>query len=191
MNMLVHSRQITEGVSRIDRILNQPEMETISGGKMPETNDISFEHVSFSYNGDDINAVDDVSFTLKRGSITGLVGPSGGGKSTVAQLLLRFYAPQAGSIKIGGMDIRQISAERMTSLVSYVFQDSFLFHDTIENIRMGNTFAIHEQVILAAKNANIHEVILALPQGYHTIVGEEDVYLSGGEQQRIPMQPCW
>lgn len=117
---------------------------------------------------------------VKEGTINGLVGPSGGGKSTLAQLLLRFYEPQQGSVKIGGVDIRDISPEKLMDIISYVFQDSFLFRGTIENnIRMGNEKADFKEVEKAAKNANIHDVIMSLPQSYSTVVGEKDVYLSG------------
>lgn len=185
MNMVINSQRISEGVSRIDNILNQPEYSS-DGAQNPFTYEVSFEKVSFSYNADEHPAVKDVSFTLKENSINGLVGPSGGGKSTLAQLLLRFYEPRQGSIKIGGIDIRNISPKRLTELVSYVFQDSFLFHDTIENnIRMGNKEAGRDAVEKAAKDANIHDVIMALPKGYDTIVGEDSTYLSGGEKQRI------
>ena len=185
MSMVLHSKRISEGVARIDRILNQPELET-AGDASPSAYDITFEHVSFSYGNDHMQAVKDLSLKLAEGSINGLVGPSGGGKSTVAQLLLRFYEPQQGSIKIGGVDIRRIPPQKLTNLVSYVFQDSFLFRDTVENnIRMGNSEASREAVVQAAKSANIHDVILALPHGYDTVIGEEDAYLSGGEKQRI------
>lgn len=186
MNMVLHSKRISEGVARIDRILKQPELET-AGDAFPLTYDIVFENVSFSYDGsNDTQAVKNLSLALAQGSINGLVGPSGGGKSTVAQLLLRFYEPQQGSIKIGGVDIRNIPPGKLTTLVSYVFQDSFLFRDTVENnIRMGNREASREAVVQAAMDANIHDVIMALPKGYDTVIGEEEAYLSGGEKQRI------
>ncbi|SHH87321.1 ATP-binding cassette, subfamily B [Sporobacter termitidis DSM 10068] len=185
MSMVLHSKRISEGVARIDRILRQPELET-TGDAAPSAYDVVFENVSFSYGADDTQAVKNLSLKLDQGSINGLVGPSGGGKSTVAQLLLRFYEPQEGRIKIGGVDIRDIPPEKLTTLVSYVFQDSFLFHDTVENnIRMGNKEAPREAVVQAAMGANIHDVIVALPKGYDTVIGEADAYLSGGERQRI------
>ncbi len=185
MQMVVHSRRITEGVNRVDRILRQQELSEEGMGN-PQSYDITFSGVLFSYKENGPQAVKNVSFHLPQGTITGIVGPSGGGKSTLAQLLLRFYEPQEGSIKIGGVDIRGIPPQRLMNLVSYVFQDSFLFHDTVENnIRMGNREASHEAVQQAAKNAGIHDVIIALPKGYNTIIGEKDAYLSGGEKQRI------
>ena len=184
MQMVILSGRIVEGVSRIDNILRQPEPDQNGAGD-PATFDVEFSDVEFAYT-EGIPAVDHVSFHLPQGTVTGLVGPSGGGKSTLAQLLLRFYEPQRGTIRIGGVDIREIPPARLMELVAYVFQDSVLFTDTIENnIRMGNTKATMEEVEQAARNAGIHEVIQALPQGYQTVVGRDDAYLSGGEKQRL------
>lgn len=184
MQMVILSGRIVEGVSRIDNILRQPEPDQNGAGD-PATFDVEFSDVEFAYT-EGIPAVDHVSFHLPQGTVTGLVGPSGGGKSTLAQLLLRFYAPQGGTIRIGGVDIREIPPARLMELVAYVFQDSVLFTDTIENnIRMGNTKVTMEEVEQAARNAGIHEVIQALPQGYQTVVGRDDAYLSGGEKQRL------
>ena len=184
MQMVILSGRIVEGVSRIDNILRQQEADQEGAGD-PTTFDVEFSDVEFAYT-EGIPAVDHVSFHLSQGTVTGLVGPSGGGKSTLAQLLLRFYEPQGGTIRIGGVDIREIPPARLMELVAYVFQDSVLFTDTIENnIRMGNTKATMEEVEQAARNAGIHEVIQALPQGYQTVVGRDDAYLSGGEKQRL------
>ncbi len=185
MQMVVHSRRITEGVSRIDRILNQQEI--IEGGKeYPKSYDISFENVTFSYEANEINAVNNLNFHIPQGTVSGIVGPSGGGKSTLAQLLLRFYEPQKGIIKIGGVDIREIPPHHLMDIMSFVFQDSFIFHDTVENnIRMGNKTALRKDVETAARNAGIHDVIITLPNGYDTVIGEQDAYLSGGEKQRL------
>ena len=184
MQMVILSGRIVEGVSRIDNMLRQPEPDQDGAGD-PTTFDVEFSDVEFAYT-EGIPAVDHVSFHLSQGTVTGLVGPSGGGKSTLAQLLLRFYGPQGGTIRIGGVDIREIPPARLMELVAYVFQDSVLFTDTIENnIRMGNPKATLEEVEQAARNAGIHEVIQALPQGYQTVVGRDDAYLSGGEKQRL------
>ena len=184
MQMVILSGRIVEGVNRIDNILRQPEPYQNGAGD-PATFDVEFSDVEFAYT-EGIPAVDHVSFHLPQGTVTGLVGPSGGGKSTLAQLLLRFYEPQGGTIRIGGVDIREIPPARLMELVAYVFQDSVLFTDTIENnIRMGNTEATTEEVEQAARNAGIHEVIQALPQGYQTVVSRDDAYLSGGEKQRL------
>ena len=184
MTMVISTSSITEGINRMDHILYQEEISEEGNGN-PTSYDVTFEQVTFSYT-EGNNAVENVSFHLPQGSITGLVGPSGGGKSTVAQLLLRFYEVQSGSIKIGGIDIREIPPSRLTNMVSYVFQDSFLFHDTVENnIRMGDMKSSKEAVMQAAKNAGIHDVIMALPKGYDTVIGEKNAYLSSGEKQRI------
>lgn len=184
MVKVLDTKHISEGMRRVDEILQLEEMSYGDTGA-PTHYDVQFENVTFAY-GDGAAAVDDVSFTLSAGNVTGLVGPSGGGKSTLAQLLLRFYAPQQGTIRIGGVDIASIPPERLTRLVSYVFQESVLFHDTVENnIRMGDTSASHEDVVQAAKNAEIHEVIQRLPQGYDTVIGESAAFLSGGERQRL------
>lgn len=184
MQMVILSSRILEGVRRMDNILRQPEPDQKGSGN-PTAFDVEFSNVEFAYT-KGIPAVDHVSFRLPQGTVTGLVGPSGGGKSTLAQLLLRFYEPQAGSIRIGGVNIRDIPPDRLADLVAYVFQDSVLFTDTIENnIRMGNTVATMAEVEQAAKNAGIHEVIQALPKGYQTVVGRDNAYLSGGEKQRL------
>lgn len=186
MNVTLDTNRISAAMARIDAILNQPELSLTGSGKTPDQFDISFEHVHFSYEDGKTSAVNDVSFSLRQGTINALVGPSGSGKSTIAQLLLHFYEPQNGSIKIGGIDLREIPWEHLTQSVSYVFQDSFLFSDTVENnIRMGNTASTHEQVVQAARDANIHDVISALPHGYATVLGKDHAYLSGGEQQRL------
>jgi len=185
MQMVVHSKRITEGVTRIDRILNHPELSEM-GNRNPENYSITFNNVDFSYSENGIQALKNISFHLPMGTITGIVGPSGGGKSTLAQLLLRFYEPQTGNINIGDVNIKDIAQFQLMNLVSYVFQDSFLFHDTVDNnIRMGNHEASQEMVMAAAKNAGIHDVIMTLPKGYNTTIGEQDAYLSGGERQRI------
>ena len=146
-----------------------------------------FESVSFSYAGDkEVQALQNVSFRAKQGEVTAVVGPSGGGKSTIANLIPRFYDVDEGSISIGGVDIRNIRVEELMNLVSFVFQDVFLFKQSIkENIRMGRPDASDEEVIAAAKAAQCHEFIMALPKGYDTVYGRDGSYLSGGEQQRV------
>ena len=184
MNMAVGTNRIKEAVARIDNILYQEELAS-DEDKLPSAYDVEFENVTFSYTGK-TNAVEKVSFTALPGSINAIVGHSGGGKSTLMELLLRFYDVNEGAIKIGGVNIKDIKQENLMNLISYVFQDSFLFNDTIENnIRMGNQKAEKEAVVMAAKAAGIHEVIEKLPNTYDSVVGENNVYLSGGEKQRI------
>ena len=147
--------------------------------------DIGFEHVSFAYeNGNPI--LKDVSFSIPQGSMTAIVGPSGGGKTTITRLIARFWDVQEGSITIGGHDVKEFTCDSLLKNMSMVFQNVYLFHDTIENnIKFGCPDATHEQVVEAAKKACCHDFISALPQGYDTVIGEGGSTLSGGEKQRI------
>ncbi|HTR83253.1 MAG TPA: ABC transporter ATP-binding protein [Reyranella sp.] len=147
---------------------------------------IAFEDVRFSYPGTRRTVHSALSFRAEAGERLGLVGPSGGGKSSIVRLLLRFYDPDAGRITLGGHDLRTLSFAQIRSLISVVNQDTFLFHGTIdENLRLGRPDATHEQVEDAARAANIHEFIQGLPQGYQTIIGEKGIKLSGGQRQRL------
>ena len=179
--------QIDGNVARMDEILNLPEIPETSHPQKPKGEDVAFDHVSFTYTGNnEEKALEDVTFTAKQGQITGIVGPSGGGKSTIANLISRFWDVSEGKITIGGVDIRNMAQEELMHQVSFVFQDVFLFKQSIlDNIRMGNENATEEQVIAAAKAAQCHDFISKLPDGYHTVVGTKGVHLSGGERQRI------
>lgn len=147
--------------------------------------DIVFDHVGFAYTTGE-TVLKDVSFTAKQGEVTALVGPSGGGKTTVSRLAARFWDINRGKITVGGMDVSRIDPETLLSLYSIVFQDVTLFDNTIlENIRIGNKDATDEQVIAAAKLANVDEFAEKLPDGWHTNIGENGCELSGGERQRI------
>ena len=166
-NMAMQLQLIEQGVQQIDKILE--------ARVLPET------HTPQHY------VLNDINFIAKEGSITALVGPSGAGKSTVGQLLSRFWDIQEGSISIGGVDIRQLSTEKLMQMVSFVFQDSFMFAQTMyENIRMGMN-KTKEEVIAAAQAAQIHDFIMSLPKGYDTLFGQQGVHLSGGEQQRFQL----
>ncbi len=177
-------KQIADGIERMDRVFAiQPLPETQSP-KTASGFDIAFEHVSFSYG--EAETLSDISFTAKQNEVTALVGPSGSGKSTIAHLIPRFYDVNAGSIKIGGVDIREMSNDYLMSIVSFVFQEVFLFQQSIlDNIRIGNRNASRNQVIAAAKAAQCHEFIEKLPSGYDTVIGTNNIHLSGGEKQRI------
>lgn len=147
--------------------------------------DIEFDNVNFSYN-DDVKVLAGVSFTAKQGEITALVGPSGGGKTTVSRLAARFWDVSSGTITVGGMDVSKIEPETLLSLYSIVFQDVTLFNTSIlENIRLGKKGATDEEVLYAAKLANCDEFANKLPNGYDTEIGENGCNLSGGERQRI------
>lgn len=171
-------------INRMNEILDQP----IQTGSKHVTNkgyDIVFDHVGFAYNTGE-TVLKDVSFTAKQGEVTALVGPSGGGKTTVSRLAARFWDISKGKITVGGMDISKIEPETLLSLYSIVFQDVMLFNNTImENIRIGRKDATDEEVIAAAKLANCDEFAAKLPDGYHSMIGENGCELSGGERQRI------
>ena len=185
-----NTRDIDEGVNRIDRILEKKPVPEPEYPQVPAAYDVEFRHVSFSYEnteqGTRTEALRDVSFIAPQGKITALVGPSGSGKSTVANLIPRFWDVEQGKICIGGVDIRQIPTAKLMDMVSFVFQDTFLFYDTLyENIAVGSPDATKEKVIAAAKAAQCHDFIERLPQGYETRIGDKGVFLSGGEAQRI------
>ena len=179
--------QIDGNVARMDEILNIPEMPEPAHPQQPAGEDVAFRGVSFSYTSDTgEKALEDVSFTARQGQVTAIVGPSGSGKSTIANLISRFWDVSSGSITIGGVDIRDMAQADLMRHVSFVFQDTFLFKQSIlDNIRMGNPSASEEQVIAAARAAQCHDFISRLPDGYHTVVGAKGVHLSGGERQRI------
>lgn len=178
--------QINTGLVGIDDILEAEEIPETGSPRPPADASIEFDHVTFSYGKGE--ALADVSFRAEPGSVTALVGPSGGGKTTIANLIGRFWDVDSGAIRIGGVDLRDIPIEKLNDTVSTVFQDVFLFFDTIEeNIRMGNERASLDDVAAAAKAARIHEFIVSLPGGYATRIGEGGIHLSGGEQQRIAL----
>lgn len=171
-------------INRMNEILDHP----IQTGSSTLTNkgcDIVFDHVGFAYNSGE-TVLKDVSFMAKQGEVTALVGPSGGGKTTVSRLAARFWDIQKGKITVGGMDISKIDPETLMSLYSIVFQDVTLFNNTImENIRIGRKDATDEEVIAAARLANCEEFASKLPDGYNSMIGENGCELSGGERQRI------
>lgn len=175
---------VRTNVKRMDEILFHP-VQTGSGLLSNKGYDIKFNNVGFAYNTGE-TVLKDVSFTAKQGEITALVGPSGGGKTTVSRLASRFWDINQGCITVGGMDISTIEPETLLSLYSIVFQDVTLFNNTImENIRIGRKDATDEEVLAAAKLANVDEFALKLPNGYNTDIGENGCQLSGGERQRI------
>lgn len=146
--------------------------------------DIAFRHVNFGY--DTRQVLKDVSFTIPENTSTAIVGPSGSGKTTICSLLARFYDPQSGSITVGGHDLKEFTCDSLLSNISMVFQNVYLFHDTIRaNLLFGKPDATEEEMIAAAKKARCHDFIMALPNGYDTVVGEGGGTLSGGEKQRI------
>lgn len=178
-------RTMDAALDRVERIKQAKKIDE-NGRDIPlDSFDIAFEHVSFAYeNGNPI--LKDVSFSIPQGSMTAIVGPSGGGKTTITRLIARFWDVQEGSITVGGHDVKEFTCDSLLKNMSMVFQNVYLFHDTIENnIKFGCPDATHEQVVEAAKKACCHDFISALPQGYDTVIGEGGSTLSGGEKQRI------
>ncbi len=177
-------------MDRIEEIFAQKELS--DDGRSSVTNDdleIAFEHVHFGYGKKEV--LHDISFTIKKNQMFALVGASGSGKSTLANLLARFWDIQSGSIKINGVDIRDIPLSQLMNSISMVFQRVYLFQDTIyNNIAMGRPEATKEEVIEAAKKARCYDFIMALPNGFETVVGEGGASLSGGEKQRIAIARC-
>lgn len=178
-------RIIEASISRVESITEEPLIDE-NGKDIPlNAFDISFQNVSFSYEGDE-SAIDNVSFTIPEKKMTAIVGPSGCGKTTIIRLIARFWDIQKGKIEIGGVDIKEMLCDSLLKNISMVFQNVYLFEDTIlNNIRIGRPGATREEVEEAAKKACCHEFIAALPEGYDTKVGEGGNTLSGGEKQRI------
>ena len=175
---------LTVPVERMNEITNCP-AQTGMTNFHPNGYDICFENVGFSYD-QEKTVLRDVTFTAKQGQVTALVGPSGGGKTTVSRLAARFWDVTKGRIKVGGQDISGIDPETLLGVYSIVFQDVTLFNNSIlENIRVGKKDATDEEVLAAARLANCDEFALKLPQGYNTVIGENGSELSGGERQRI------
>ena len=169
---------------RLDEILSH-EIQTGTDQLSHKGYDITFSNVRFSYDRKE-SVLKDVTFTAKQGEVTALIGPSGGGKTTVSRLAARFWDIEKGKITVGGMDISKINPETLMSLYSIVFQDVTLFNNTImENIRIGRQDATDEEVIVAAKLAHCDEFAQKLPDGWQTMIGENGSELSGGERQRI------
>src|SRR5699024_9758349 len=151
---------------------------------VPPNHDIALEHVSFSYGKKQI--LQDVSIKMPDKTTTAIIGPSGSGKTTLCNLIARFWDVNSGAIKIGGVNIKEYTLESLMNQISMVFQNVYLFADTVENnIKFGRPNATHEEVVAAAKKACCHEFIESLPNGYDTMIGEGGSSLSGGEKQRI------
>jgi ATP-binding cassette subfamily B protein len=183
-------------LDRIESVFDEAEIANEGKERLPQLTtftmdepEISFQKVSFAYG--DKDALHDISFDLDRGQMLALVGPSGGGKTTIANLLARFWDVKQGSIKIRGTDIRNVPVANLMDNISMVFQRVYLFQDTIfNNIAMGKTNATREEVIEVAKKARCYDFIMQLPEGFDTVIGEGGASLSGGEQQRISIARC-
>ena len=175
---------IDDAMDQLDKLRENHFIDSDGKDIQLERFDIAFDHVNFGY--DDRQVLHDVSFTIPEKTSTAIVGPSGSGKTTLCSLLARFYDPDSGSISVGGHDIRELTCDSLLANISMVFQNVYLFHDTIRaNICFGKPDATEAEMIDAAKKARCHDFIMALPQGYDTVIGEGGGTLSGGEKQRI------
>lgn len=172
----------------IDKILNEQPLSKTTHPKVPDDCTISLEHVSFAYEADAERALNDVSLTIQQGTVTALVGESGGGKSTIASLIARFWDVQGGTIRIGGVDVRDIDYNEWMKQVSIVFQDTNLFKmSIIENVAFYTPDASREDVLHALHLARCDDILEKLPNGADTVIGTKGIYLSGGEMQRITL----
>jgi ATP-binding cassette subfamily B protein len=182
---IISMARINQCVEKLSALKEEKELAVSEPPKTSDRNDIAFRNVHFAYDGKE-EVIRDISFSIPERSLTALVGSSGSGKTTIARLLARFWDIQSGEICIGGVPITSMTQEHLLSKISMVFQDVYLFRDTIEeNIRIGKPDATHEEIIAAAKAAACHDFIMSLPDGYATMIGEGGSTLSGGEKQRI------
>jgi ATP-binding cassette subfamily B protein len=181
------TKQISDGIARMDSVMGTPALPETKTPKQTNEYSVTFDNVTFSYDEEgETVALNGINFTAKQGEITALVGPSGGGKSTIAHLIPRFYDVAGGAIRIGGVDVRDMNSDYLMSVIGFVFQDVFLFKQSIiDNLLVGNPKATREEAILAAKAAHCHYFIEKLPKGYDTVIGTAGIRLSGGERQRI------
>ena len=178
-------RMMDASLDRVDAIKSERDLDEGGQDITPERFDVEFEHVNFSY-GSGGQILQDMSFTVPERSMTAIVGPSGSGKTTITRLVARFWDVQGGSVKIGGRDVREFTSDCLLRNISIVFQNVYLFNDTVENnIKFGVPNASREEVVAAAKRARCHDFIERLPDGYDTVIGEGGSTLSGGENQRI------
>lgn len=176
---------VNDALQRIDSVLNLKPLKEAKRPKHPQDASVELNDIRFSYDGK-TEVLKGISLTIPQGQTVAFVGPSGGGKTTLANLISRFFDPQSGSIKIGGVDVKEISKEELMNTVSFVFQNSRLIKASIlENVRMGRPDATREEILAALHNAQCDDILEKLPQGADTVIGTKGVYLSGGEQQRI------
>lgn len=176
---------VSDAIARIDSVLDSPSLSKSQSPKHPKDYSVELKNVTFSYDGTK-NALSDISLKINAGQMVAFVGPSGGGKSTLANIIARFFDTQGGSVLIGGVNVKDIDKEELMNTVSFVFQNSHLVKTTIlDNVRLGNPDATKEEVMAALKEAQCMDIIEKLPDGINTVIGAKGVYLSGGEMQRI------
>ncbi len=177
---------VEDALNRMNEILDTKELTDVNEGEQPKDASVKLENVTFSYEESKGNAVDGVSLDIRAGEHIAFVGPSGGGKTTLASLIARFWDVKSGSITIGGVDVRKMKTSVLMDEVSYVFQDSKLLKTSIlENVRMGRPDATDEEVLEALKNAQCSDIIEKFQQGVNTVIGAKGTYVSGGEMQRL------
>ena len=185
MYMSENKMVVADALSRIDSVLDAEPVPAFGQPQHPQNSSVTLRDVHFSYDGK-AEVIKGVSMDIKPGQTVALVGPSGGGKSTLASLICRFFDVQGGSVSIGGADVRAIPKEELMDTVAFVFQNSKLLKGTIlDNVRLGRPDATEEEVLAALKTAQCMDIIEKFPEGIHTVIGSKGVYLSGGEQQRI------
>lgn len=176
---------VQDAINRIDSVLQSPGLSQPTVPQHPKDNSVALSHVTFSYDGTK-NALEDVSLSIGAGQTAAFVGPSGGGKTTLAALIARFFDPQSGSISIGGVNVKNIEKNELMDTISFVFQNSHLIKGSIlDNVRMGKPDASEEEVMAALKAAQCMDIVEKFPDGVHTIIGSQGIYLSGGETQRL------
>ena len=186
MFMSENNMIVSDALQRIDGILAIKPLPEPSAPQTPKDNSVTFENVTFAYEGADRNAIDGITLHVKAGETVALVGPSGGGKTTAAGLVARFWDTASGAVKVGGVNVKDIDRQTLNDTVAYVFQDSKLLKTSIfENVRMGRPSATREEVLAALHNAQCDDILNKFPHGVDTVIGSKGVYLSGGEQQRI------
>ncbi len=178
--------QVKDALMRMKELMDRKPLLEPEHGKIPKDASVSLESVSFAYDGAEKNAIDKISLEVKAGEHVAFVGPSGGGKTTLASLIVRFFDVKEGSVKIGGVDVKEIAGEELMRQVSYVFQDSKLLKMSIlENVRLGRPEAADAEVMEALKKAQCMDIIEKFPEGVNTMIGAKGIYVSGGEAQRI------
>ncbi len=176
---------VQDAITRIDRVLESPSLSYSNAPKHPKDSSVALDHVTFSYDGVK-NALEDISLSIGTGQTVAFVGPSGGGKSTLAALIARFFDPQSGKISIGGANVKDIDKSELMDTVSFVFQNSRLIKGSIlDNVRMGKPNATDGEVLAALSAAQCMDIIEKFPDGVRTVIGSQGVYLSGGETQRL------
>ena len=177
-----------EAMGRLDEILGRQPMAESARPKLPQNAAVAFDHVTFTYPEASRPALDDVSFSVRPGQVTALVGPSGGGKTTAASLIPRFWDVDSGTVFVGGEDVRELDSQALMDQVAFVFQDTRLFKQSVlDNIRAARRSANREEVLAAVHAAQCDDILAKLPDGLDTVVGAKGVYLSGGEAQRIAL----